>query len=142
MLHEAPIFLVGAGAAGAEPSLASAADIHTFVIPYKCRVRKVAVQISTAISSSGTTVVEFDRTPKSGGVREAAFATVNIPTTATTVGTVYYAAPASAKYLYAGDLVTVQVATAATSAGKGYPSLELEFIPEEPGNNTALIASA
>ena len=134
--------LVGTGAAGAEPSLASAADIHVFVIPFKCELKQARVHVSTAISSSGAVVVEFDRTPKSGGVREATCVTVNVPTTATTIGTVYYAAPSSKKFLYEGDIVTVQVATAATSAGKGYPILILKRIPEEAANNAAMIASA
>lgn len=133
--------LIGTGAAGAEVALTSAADVHTFVIPFKCEVVQVGVQVSTAISSSASVVVEFDRTPKSAGAREAAFESVTIPT-GVTAGVLYYAKPSTRKLLYEGDIVTVQVATASDSAGKGYPIMLLKRIPEEAANNAAMVESA
>lgn len=130
-----PFFLVGSGAAGAAQSLASATDIHTFTIPCKCRLLRACFNITTAVSSSGATIVEFDRIPYNNGTRESACVQLTIPTTATTVGNVYYDDPTTAKYLYEGDRVVVQVATAATSSGEGNPWLICEYIPEVAGNN-------
>ena len=130
-----PQFMVGSGAAGAAQSLAAATDIHIFPITCKCRLLSAGFNLVAAVSSSGNTVVEFDRTPYNEGSRESACVQLTIPATATTGGNVYWDAPSTAKYLYQGDIVTVQVATAATSSGTGYPYLELEYIPEVAGNN-------
>ena len=127
---------MGSGAAGAAQVLTAAADIHTWVIPFKCRVIRSGFTISTL--TDGSSVVEFDRLPYNNGARESAFAQLTIPTAAV-VGTVYYEDPSSAKYLYEGDRGAVQVGTAAT-AGAGYPWLLVEYLPEVPGNNAYMIA--
>lgn len=132
----------GGGAAGAAESLTSAADIHTWTITTKCRVIRSGFTITTLTVSSANIVVELDRLPYNNGTREAAFAQLTIPTAAV-VGTVYYEDPSSAKYLYEGDRVAVQVATAAAgggAAGAGVPWLLVEYVPEVPGNNAYMTA--
>ena len=140
MPYHNPFFMIGESTAGAALSLASAADVYTFTIPCKCRLLEAAINLRTAISSSGAVVVEFDRTPYNAGTRESAAVQLTIPTTATTAGNVYYEVPTTEKLLYKGDIVTVQVATAATSSGTGTAILTLEYIPETAANNAYLHA--
>ena len=131
-----PQYMNGVGTAGAGLSFTSAADVYTFAITMpKCRLLSAGALLTTAVSSSGAVVVEFDRVPYNNGSRESASVQLTIPTTATTVGNVYFDYPSAAVYLYAGDTVVVQVATASTSTAAGVPYLELEYIPEVPGNN-------
>jgi hypothetical protein len=135
------IWLTGSGAAGAVQVLTSQADIHTFTIVEKCSVIQAGFLVGTIVASSVSAVVEFDRVPKHAGVREAAFASLTIPT-GTVVGDIYYDVPATIKTLYPGDTVVVQVATASTSTGGGYPYLVVEPIPERPANVTGMHESA
>lgn len=136
------LWLIGSGAAGAAQALTSATDIHTFVIPERCVVVRAGFIVSSAaISSSVAAVLEFDRTPRIGGVREAAFAQITFPLTLG-VGYGYWDQPATKKTLYAGDIVTVQVATASDSAGQGYPYLIVEPLPDAMANETAMTESA
>lgn len=137
-----PQVLIGGGAAGAAQSLTSAADIHTWTVPYKCKVLRSGFTITTATVSSGNIVVEFDRLPYNNGTRESAFAQLTIPTAAV-VRTVYYEDPSAEKLLYEGDQVAVQVATAAAgggAAGAGVPWMLVEYVPEVPGNNAYMTA--
>lgn len=138
MLHDR-IPLIGSGAAGAAQLLTSAADIHLFSIPFKCKVIRVQFSTTTAVSSSVSAVVEFDRIPKSAGTREAAFAQLTIPT-GVGIGKMYYEEPSTQKILYPGDQVAVQVATAASSTGAGHPSIIIEEIPERPANEAAMVS--
>jgi hypothetical protein len=142
--YNTPFAFMASGAAGAEQSLTSAADIHTWVIPFKCVVRRVAFTVGSDTVSTGNIVVDFDRTPKSDGTRESAFETLTIPTGIAT-GTVYYADVGSNKFLYEGDLVTVQVSTAAaggSAAGGGRAWMIVDVVPEVAGNNTDMTESA
>ena len=132
---------MASGAAGAEQALTSAADIHTWVIPFRCTVKRIGLTVGTDISSGVSVIVNFDRTPKSDGTREAAFDSLTIPT-ATATGSVYYADIGSVKTLYEGDLVTVQVATASDSAGAGRAWMLVDIQEDVAGNNTDMTASA
>lgn len=135
---------MASGAAGAEQSLTSAADIHTWVIPFRCTVKRIGFTVGSDTVSSGNIVVDFDRTPKSDGTRESAFDQLTIPTGVAT-GTVYYADIGSHKTLYEGDLVTVQVSTAAaggSAAGGGRAWMLVDVIEDVAGNNTDMTESA
>lgn len=132
---------MGSGAAGAEQALTSAADIHTWVIPFRCTVKRIGFTVGTDVSSSTSVVIDFDRTPKSDGTRESAFDQLTIPT-GTATGTAYYADVGSHKTLYEGDLVTVQVSAASDSAGAGRPWMLVDVLEDVAGNNADLIESA
>ncbi len=140
MRHNPYAFLAG-GAAGAEQALTSAADIHIWPIPFRCRVKRVGFTVGTDISASAAPVVDFDRTPKSDGTREAAFEQITLATTVAT-GSVYYADIGEEKLLYEGDLVTVQVSVASDSAGKGWAWMLVDVLEDVAGNNTAMTESA
>lgn len=141
MDHNTPISFIGSGAAGAAQLLTSAADIHIWQIPFKCRVKLVGFTVTVVVSASSAPVVDFDRVPYGViGSREAAFDTLTLTTT-TAVGKTYYAKP-EGKILYAGDHVIAQVSTAASSTGQGYPFMIVEYIPEEEANVSAWVKSA
>ena len=113
----------------------SPADLYAWTIIERCVVIRVGFIIETAVSSSVSAVVNFDRIPNAGGSREAAFAALTIPTGATT-GDYYYEEPSTTKTLYPGDIVICELLTVSDSAGTGHPFLIVEPIPERPANET------
>ena len=60
-----PFSVVGGGAAGVPISLASATDIFTWTVPFKCMVLRSGVTITTTVDSSNSIVVDFDHRPVS-----------------------------------------------------------------------------
>lgn len=139
---------VGGGAAGAAQALTSAADIHTWTIPFRCRPIRAGVTITTTVSSTVSAVVKFDRRPTAGSDTNRGDGDVGTLTIVTTTAagkaayenTDYVAAGTGdwAEYLNEGDQVVVQVTTASDSAGQGIPWLLVEIDPEQPANNTAM----
>jgi hypothetical protein len=151
MIGGKPLFaFIGGGAAGAEQLLTSAADIHTFTIPFKCKPIRAGVTITTTVSSAASVVVKFDRRPTAGSDTNRGDGDVGTITIAKTAaaGKAYYentdyvdaGTGEWVDYLDEGEQVVVQVTTASTSAGKGIPWLLVELFPEMPGNNSAMVA--
>ncbi len=152
MIGGKPLFaFIGGGAAGAAQALTSATDIHVFTIPFKCIPIRAGVVITTTISSTGNTVVKFDKRPTAGsdvGRGDGDVGTLTIAT-GKVAGTVAYedtdfvdaATGAWVSSLNEGDQVVVQVVTAASSAGQGVPYLLVEISPEMPANNSAMFAA-
>lgn len=141
---------IGGGAAGAAQVLTSAADIHIFTIPFRCRPIRVGFSLTTTVSSSVSAVVKFDKRPTAGSDSsrgDGDVGTLTIPTAAA-AGKAYYentdykedATGAWVGTLNEGDQVVVQVTTASTSAGAGIPWLIVEPDLERPANNSAMVA--
>jgi len=141
---------IGGGAAGAAQALTSAADIHTWTIPFRCRPIRAGVSLTTTVASSVSVVVKFDKRPTAGSDSsrgDGDVGTITIPTTAAAGKAYYentdYVAAGTGSWvetLNEGDQVVVQVATASDSAGNGIPWLLVEVDPEQPANNTAMVA--
>jgi hypothetical protein len=142
---------IGGGAAGAAQALTSAADIHIWTIPFRCRPIRAGVSLTTTVSSSVSVVVKFDRRPTAGSDSsrgDGDVGALTIPTTAA-AGKAYYentdyvstgTAGAWVATLDEGEQVVVQVVTPSDSAGNGVPWLLVEIDPEQPGNNTAMVS--
>ena len=141
---------VGGGAAGAAQLLTSAADIHVWTIPYRCRPIRFGFTITTTVSSAVSAVLRCDKRPTAGsdvGRGSGDLGTLTIPTTAA-AGKAYYentdfvaaGTGAWAEYLKEGQQAVAVVGTAATVAGQGIPWLLVEVDPEQPANNTAMVA--
>jgi len=141
---------VGGGAAGAAQALTSAADIHIFTIPFKCKPLRAGFTLTTTVSSSVSVVVKFDRRPTAGSDTnrgDGDVGALTIPTTAAAGKAYYedtdYVDAGTGSWVAAldeGEQVVVQVSTASDSAGAGVPWLLVEVSPERPGNNTAMVA--
>ena len=151
MIGGKPLFaFIGGGAAGAAQLLTSAADIHIFTVPFKCKPIRAGFTITTLISSAVSVVVKFDRRPTAGGDGsrgDGDVGTLTIPTAAA-AGKVYYentdyvdaGTGAWVDFLDEGEQVVVEVTTAATVAGQGIPWLLVEIFPEMPANNSQMVA--
>ncbi len=134
-------------ASGSEPALTSAADIYVWSVPFRCKPIRAGVTISTLTSSSVSIVVKFDRKQSTATRGNGDIGVITIPT-AIAVGASYYentdyvAAGTGtwAEYLHEGDQIIVEVTTASDSAGKGLPWVLVEVDPEQPGNNSAMVA--
>lgn len=128
------------GPVGSAQSLASNAVIAQFVFDRPADVDQVQFVVKTALSSSGDTVVSFRKRLVVGSASgEVVVATINIPT-GTAAGVVVYKRLNEVSFS-TGQVLSVQVTTAATSAGDGYASFNAEFDPETPVNQAMLASS-
>lgn len=137
---------IGGGAAGAAQSLTSAADIHTWTIPFRCRPIRAGFTLTTTVSSSASVVVKFDRRPTAGSDVSRGDGDVGTLTIVTTTAAGYaayentdYVAAGTGEWvatLDEGEQVVVQVSTASDSAGAGIPWLLVEVDMDRPANNT------
>ena len=142
---------VGGGAAGATCSLTAGTDIHTFTIPFRCRPIRAGITLTTTISSAANTVVKFDCRPTAGSDGSRGDGDVGTLTivTATAAGKAVYeetdyvsaATGAWVSSLNEGDQVVVENITVASVAGAGVPWLIVEVDPEQPSNNSAMVAA-
>lgn len=120
--------------------LSSAAD-HAEILrlPVRCVLYAVRAFVTTVLSGAAT--IQFDITPGSTATRDTAGAgTITIPTT-TAVGQVVNDQLAAPVIIEAGDFVTPQVSSAATSGGCTYHFL-LSYEEESVGNATNVTESA
>ena len=141
---------VGSGAAGAAESLASATDIHTWTIPFRCRPIRAGFTLTQTVSGGTIPVVKFDRRPTAGSDDSRGDGDVGTITLSATAaaGKAYYentdykedATGYWVDTLNEGDEVVVQVTTASAGNGAGNPWLLVEINPEQPANNTAMVA--
>ena len=141
---------VGGGTIGAAQSFASTGDKHIFTIPFRCRPIRAGITITTQTNSTGNVVVKFDHRPTAGSDvsrGDGDVGTITIPS-AVAVNKVYYentdyVAAGTGSWIATaneGDQIVVQCTTAATTAGEGIPWLIVEVDPEQPGNNSAMVA--
>ena len=133
---------VGGGAAGAAQLLTGNATIHTFTIPFRCIPIRCGFTMTTA-STVGPSTVKFT----GAGGTAGNCGTLTIPLTAA-IGAAYYeatdyVAAGTGSWLAAldeGDQVTVIVSGTTDATGAGIPWLLVEINPEQPGNNSAMVA--
>ena len=132
---------IGGGAAGAAQVLSSGATIHTFTIPFKCTPIRCGFTLTAALTTSAA-VVKFTG---AGGTAGNCGALTFSPTAA--IGKCYYentdyVADGSGLWLASldeGEQVLV-VVTTTDVAGQGIPWLLVEINPEQPANNSAMVA--
>lgn len=138
---------IGGGAAGAEQALTGAATIHTFTIPFRCIPIRCGVTMTTAMTTQAVTV----KFTGAGGTAGNC-GTLIIPVTGA-VGECYYEntdyqlySGSASTWLGAldeGDQVTVitSIPDGAPGTGGGIPWLLVEINPEQPANNTSMVAA-
>lgn len=134
----------GIRAISSAESLASAAVIARFLAMKQISVKQIAFVISTATVSTGNIVVTVKRRPTVGSTSgEVTIGTLTIPT-AIAAGKMYYK-NVTPVVVAQGEEVVFEVTTAAAgmgAAGAGYSSLGVEHDPEQPANNSDMVASA
>lgn len=139
---------IGGGAAGAAQLLTSAADIHVWTIPFRCRPIRLGFTVTTTVNGAAT--LRCDKRPTAGsdvGRGTGDVGTLTIPTTTAQGKSVYEntdfvaaGTGAWAEYLKEGQQAVVVIGSASAVAGQGIPWLLVEVDPEQPANNTAMSA--
>lgn len=122
-------------------NMTTTGDKATFVVPFKCQVVRVYVQVNAAPGDAG--IVTFDRRVTGGsdtGRVDAYAGTVNLATSHT-AGKVVYKDPTALLTLQEGDEVVVEVTDASANVTAAHAVLLVREIPEVAGNNTDMIAS-
>jgi len=121
----------------------TAADVAHIAVPFKCRLLRFGALITEVCAGATTTpVVSLDQQITAGSdTGRVECAVLTLGTSA--AGKFPYEDPA-AEYLFdEGDQLVVELKVAATGTGKtGHfrPVVLVEYIPEVPGNNTAMSA--
>jgi hypothetical protein len=124
-----------------EVALTSTAVVKKFAVVRPMIVRRVAIALSTAISSTGSVVVAIKKyVTMNSSVGEVSLGTITIPA-GTAAGAVYYKDLAAVQKIIPGQELVFEVTTAATSAGKGLPIFDADDSPEMPAN-MSMTASA
>jgi hypothetical protein len=125
--------------------LTAAADVQYYSCPAKFQVQRIMATITTALNSTGTTVINVFSRPTHGSVvGQVLLGTLNIPNTAV-VGQCYYKLVADnvlGGSVFAGQEVVFTVATVATTAGAALLSFLADESPEVPLNEVNMIASS
>ena len=130
----------------AEAITASAAVYDQLVCTRACRVSRLMFVITTLVASDATLgVVEFNRRITIGSAtNEVLLGNLSIPD-ASAVGTVVYKDIDPVEFA-PGEAIAFEHTVAATdgssAAGAGYYAFEIEDSPEEPLNQTRMVASA
>ena len=136
---------IGGGAAGAAQSLTGAATIHTFTVPFRCIPIRCGVTITTAVITQAATVRFTGAAGTAGNC-----GTLIIPTSATAGKAYYentdYVAAGTGSWISSideGDQVTVIVSIpdGAPGTGAGIPWLIVEVNPDQPANNSSMVAA-
>ncbi len=141
---------IGGGAAGAAQSLGSATDIHTFTIPFRCKPIRAGFTMTQTVSGGVSPVVKFDRRPTAGSDTSRGDGDVGTLTIGATRAQGYAVYEATdykddgtgswVASLDEGDQVVVEVTTASSANGQGIPWLLVEVNPEQPANNSMMVA--
>lgn len=125
--------------------LTSVADVLYFPLPQSEVVQRIALLVTTAMSSSGAAVVTVYSRPTHGSTTgQVSLGTLSIPAAAT-AGQCYYkdiSDNASGNPVAAGQEIVFSVTTASTSAGAGIPMVLVDDDPEVPLNQSNLVLSA
>ena len=144
---------IGGGAAGAVQSLTTGAPttIQTWTIPFRCRPIRCGFTLTTAVTVQSA-ILRFDVVNRTVAAvaqttTTGACGTITMPVSTEGIGKAYYentdyvAAGTGAwdATLDEGDQVIARV-TQASTAGAGIPWLVVEVDPEQPANNSSMIA--
>jgi len=141
----------GAGATSGV-SLSATGDKYVFAIPFKAKVRKSFIIPQTNASGATGVIVAFDRRLSAGSDTSRGNGDCGaLSATASTSyrGKMIYAEPSADITVNEGDEIVCQCISAneedlGTHAGNtmlAWVGIELEYIPEEPGNNTMMVCA-
>ena len=115
-----------------------------FAVPYKAKVRKVFV-INESVSTHATQwVVTFDKQATAGGGATglAECGTITRPLATSTAGKFYYEVPSTLVTVKEGEEIIANITVLDGTATQNIrPGVELEYIPEDPSNNTNMVAA-
>ena len=121
----------------------SAADMGSFVIPFRCEVFQAGMMVTeTCAGATYTPVVKFDLRPTAGSDTsrgDGDIAELKLLTTA--AGKVMIDEVAKGDILEPGEEVVVELATQPVggAAGHGIPFLLVKYIPEIPDNLSDIV---
>jgi hypothetical protein len=119
----------------------TAVDVAVIPVPYKCQVRRVAIQVASSETLAAT--VTFDQRVLAGSDSgRVTFATVSKPAS-NQQGKYIYEDPATSVVLNEGDEIVVDNLLAGTStdtAGTAYAVVLVERWPEHPANQPDMVA--
>lgn len=125
----------------------AAADMGSFIIPFKCEVALAGATVTETCAGGTTTpVVDFDLRPTAGSDTDRGAADIaHLVLSTTAAGKVMYDKVAVGTVLEPGQEVVVELKTAATGtskAGHVLPFLLVKQIPEVLGNLSDMVETA
>lgn len=141
MYTEEQLGLANFHAVAADADDLSGAAVHTTYVPVmsQMKVKRLMALVSTV--TVGPATIAFKRRPLFGSaVGEVTMGTIVIPA-ATAVGKEVYKNLTSPVTCFPGDQIVYEITVAATSGGAHY-GIEAELDPEQPVNQSDMIASA
>jgi hypothetical protein len=127
-----------------------AADMGTFIVPFRCEVFLAGAVVTEVCCGADTTpVVDFDLRPTAGSdVARGSADIAHLVLSTTAAGKVMYDRAALGTVLEPGEEIVVQLAVPAADAGGNLqtghikPFLLVKVLPEVPGNLSGLVETA
>ena len=135
--------LIGGASATAGVATDSTGDKYVFAIPFKCKVRKVFGIVQGTSTNATNFVIKFDKRPTAGGEGSRGDGDVGAITKGASnrQGKMLYEIPSTAVTLKEGEECVAEVTTANGDACATWVGIELEYIPEEPSNNSNMVSA-
>lgn len=121
----------------------STGDKYTFAIPFRCRLIRSQVVFEGTSAHATTAVIKFDKVPTAGSAsgRGDGDCGVISKSASNQQGMCLYEYPASNVTLDEGDYVVAEVTTANGDACAFSAALLVEYTPERPANNAAMVSA-
>lgn len=135
-----PIAVVSANALAS----ATTGDKAVLTVPYKCKLKRAFVVVEGASVNAVAAVIKFDIRPIAGSDTNRTDGTAGVISKAASVnqqGKYLYEDPATLVTLSEGQQVVVEVTTANGDALAFTGGILVEYIPERPGNNSAMASA-
>lgn len=119
----------------------SGAAVHTTFVPVMAQMKVKVLEVLVSVVTVGACTIAFKRRPLFGSTSgEVTMGSVIVPA-ATAAGKVVYKKLASPVTCFPGDQIVYEITSAATS-GNAHYGVTAELDPEEPSNQSDMIASA
>ena len=113
----------------------------TVAVPFKCRVYRAQVTMTTA--DAGGFTIRFNKVIKLGGATGAGDVAEIVVPAASAIGKCYYDLVARGMILYEGDTVVLNVTAEGAGASTfAYGQLIVDYIPEVEANSTGMVETA
>lgn len=122
----------------------STGDKATLLIPFKCRLKRSYVVVNGTSAHATAFVIKFDKRPTAGsdtGRGDGDCGVVSKTASVAQQGKYLYEDAATSIILDEGDQVIVEVTTAQGEACVVDAGILVEYIPERPGNNSAMVSA-
>ena len=124
-----------------------AADMGSFIIPFRCEVYLAgAIVAETCAGGTTTPIVDFDKRPTAGSDASRGAADIaHLVLSTTAAGKVMYDSVSKGTVLEPGQEVVVELKTAATGGGKAghvHPFLLVKYLPETLANLSNMVETA